>query len=536
MIRTQSTYISPTQVNAALNADDDPETLWSYPINDENNDYNFYRVRRSDGASDFYPSDIVSAKIAGTLMLGIDSITGSFPDLEPFAPVCWMSPYILQFNALDEDGTERRYFSRADLAQVLALEATTGPIEYVDALGESTEAGGGPNGSPLNLTTPPETHRCIMFAGSDGGTMSSPNLGVFYASSVTDFTPACESGTDGRAETQLTGNITWRDAKIVANNRRRRTFLAAGHAKRGATMAQIAKGTQPYTNGITRLTRAAELAWSLYRRDIIVRGISCSSGVNDRADGTTRTAMRDAWVQHCVDINTDYKAITGQTDDIYLLCKQVRAPESGTCSPDMALALLDASRLDSRIRIVGPEYHLIGDYGLADSVHSTSLGYDVLGEMTGKVAYDMFDAAVPVDWKPLQPKPNSEVPFVVEPTGGLSFTVEFDVPVAPLVIDTSWLPDFNQNGYYNGFKYTSDTGANITGISVVDDVKLEFTVDADIRAHTNRVLHYADSDTASNTTGKSKVWGNLRDSETRESIVEPGLDLVNACVIFAEPF
>lgn len=479
-----------------------------------------------DGALDFVPSGNLATKIQALASYGLNGVTGSFSDLTVFSPVIQQTDRLRTFHALDSGGVERRYFVRSDIPQILALEATAGPIEMIVAAGESTAAGGG-NSAVLHLSSPPETHRCVMFSGgSSGGTMN-VQAAVFSPSGVVGFEPCKEIHDDGKGETQLTALGAWRDAQIVANNRTRRTFLMRSHAQRGDTMAQIAKGQQPYANGMAEITRAVEIADEVWRRKLIVRAIHLTSGVNDRAAGTTRTAIRDAYIQACTDYNTDVPALTGQAaGTLPLNIDQLRAPASGAFTNDVALGQLDAIEADARILLVSPEYFLVGTYGMYDNAHDLALGYDVRGEYKAKLLYDLFDAPSPIAytaWKGLRPS------SIALSGGDTQIDITFFVPVAPLLLDTTSLANF---GNY-GFRYAdTEGGISISGVSILNPTTVRVALSGAITGHTNRTIGYADADTAADQTGKAKVWGNLHDSETRESIVVPGLKLYNWCATF----
>lgn len=484
------------------------------------------------GAFDFIPSADVIDKIVQGTSFGPEGVTGTFDDLQIIYPALQVSDRTRLFHALDDAGLEHRYIVRSDIPQVLALEATAGPIEMIVATGESTAAGGGDD-STMNLTTAPETHRCIMFSGeTNGGTMGI-QASPFASGGVVGFEPALETNAYGKGETHLTALGAWRDAQIVANSRQRRTFLLRTHAQRGDTIAQISLGTEPYNNGLAEIARAVELADLLYRREVIVRQVFLTTGVNDRADGTTRTEMRDATIAMCDDYNAAIPPITGQDDTVIipLILDQVRAPANSLAyGADVALGQLDAIEADNRILLVAPEYFLQGAYGLSDPVHDLGPGYDVRGEYKAKLLYDLQDAASPIaytDWKGCRPAS-------VALTTGTEIDVTFYVPVSPLVLDTTSLPNF---GNY-GFTY-SDTegGITISSVALLDTDTVRITVSADISGHSNRTIGYADAESgAAEQTDRAKVWGNLRDSETRESRVIAGLKLYNWSAIFRKVF
>lgn len=486
----------------------------------------------ADGAMDFKPSSQLAAKVEATnAMMSSTAITGSFSDLTFFSPVkAGPTPYVWKARALDPEGVERSYFVRSDKAQLAAVEDTAGPVRIIVLTGESTSRGGGDD-STMNLTTAIDTHRCLMMSGGGGGTMEIPALTAFDPGSVDDFEPVKESGAAGKGESPLTACANWRDAEILDNNRSRKTFVVRTHGKAGAAIAQIAQGTGPYIKGIAEVTRIVEMMELLYKKSCIVEAVFCITGVNDRAAGTTRTEMKDALIALQDDYNTDLKAITGQTTDIPLVISQVRAPASGAYSADMALGQLDAVETDdTKIQMFMTEYELQDAYGLSDSVHDLGPGYDVRGVYMGKWLYDTQDAAVPVTWKGMRVRDIA----VVDST---HVDVRFWVPVEPIVIDTTRLPDFGNAG----FRYISNEGGvTVTNAAVQTDDTIRLTFSGDVSAHTGRFIGYADAESgASNQSDRAKVWGNVFDSDDRTANIVTGLETLtvpNPAAIFRKAF
>ncbi len=483
----------------------------------------------TDGSMDFKPSSQLAAKVAATnALMSSTAITGSFPDLTFFSPVeAGPTSYVWKARALDSEGVERTYYVRSDKTQLAAVEDTAGPVRIILLTGESTARGGAPNGTPGNLTTAIDTHRCLMMSGGGGGTMLTPALNVFDPGSVDDFEPVKETTADGKGESPLTACANFRDAENIANGRPRKTYVVRTCGKSGATIAQISKGTAPYTKGLAEVARIVEMQRLLYKRDCIVEAVFCNIGVNDRAAGTTRTAMRDALIQFQADWDADLKALIPGLADVPLVLSQVRAPGSGTYSADMALAQLDAVEVnDTKIQISMAEYELQGGYGLADAVHDFSPGYDVRGVYEGKWLYDTQDAAAPVTWKGMRVRS-------VTLFDSTHIDVRFWVPVPPIVIDTTRLPDFGNAG----FRYASNEGGiTITNVAVQDVDTIRLTVSGSVSSQTGRIVGYADAETGAATqTDRARVWGNVFDSDARVTRIVTGFEALtvpNPAAIF----
>jgi hypothetical protein len=81
-------------------------------------------------------------------------------------------------------------------------------------------------------------------------------------------------------------------------------------------------------------------------------------------------------------------------------------------------------------------------------------------------------------------------------------------------------------------------------VTVLNGTTLRFTTVSDIQERNGRTLRYACTDLApsdadhltATDSDRSSVWGNLRDSESRQSIAVPGQALSNWCVSFVSRF
>lgn len=125
--------------------------------------------------------------------------------------------------------------------------------------------------------------------------------------------------------------------------------------KSATTIAQLSKGGSYYsriTDDVTNGKALADAAGKSYG----VIGISFDQGADDYTAGTTASAYTASMIQLITDLNTEIKAITGQTQDIYLYVIQDNAhsARSHANDPYLARAQLDAANQDYRIKIA---YH-----------------------------------------------------------------------------------------------------------------------------------------------------------------------------------
>jgi hypothetical protein len=122
------------------------------------------------------------------------------------------------------------------------------------------------------------------------------------------------------------------------------------------------------------------------------------------------------------DLDTDLKAVTGQSQDVILIASQQSSTAAGWGTTSGSAVQIWKAAFDhpGEIVISGPKYQY-GAYGL----HMAAGGYERIGEKYGEV----FDLIVnqKVDWRPVGPKSVSRTGAVI--------TIEMDVPNPPLVWD-----------------------------------------------------------------------------------------------------
>jgi len=211
------------------------------------------------------------------------------------------------------------------------------------------------------------------------------------------------------------------------------------YAVGGNAYASLKKGTQNYTaltNGLSLLVRNAQPYWA---DRFIVRAVACMHGESDRND-TNYHASLDEWQK---DIQTDAKAITGQTNDVPFFLTQPSFATNLTGAAS-ALAVLRAHETNSLIRLVAPNYTLT--YG--DDVHLTNFSYRLIGEYFGRAYHRQIIQGIP--WEPLRPTSLtvSETVITVTLTGTYG-TLHVD----DLTVFTN---------LHAGFSYTDDSGNPIT--------------------------------------------------------------------------
>lgn len=378
------------------------------------------------------------------------------------------------------------------------VEADVGPvfepfdINHVLGTGQSLSVGA--VGAPALSTMQP--HANLMFSKGviPGGT------------GLTAFAPLVEKG----VETLSSG---------LANNTGRgkdHAILISAHGIGGTAYAGLKKGTTAFGNGIAQVRAAKALADAM-KRTYVVRAVTNVHGESDHVGGNK--TYDSNLLQWQADYETDVTAITGQTQPIPMLHTQMSSwTKYGQATSVIPQAQLDASRRSGgKLVLVGPKYTALY---VSDGVHLSNLGYRLLGEYYAKVYRRVVLEGLP--WTPLQPKSIARV--------GATITLELDVPVPPLVLDTTLVTD---PGAY-GFEVVDDgKPAKIASVALAGPTSVTITLSA---APAGKVrLRYAYTGVAGAAGGaKTGPRGNLRDSDPATSAYSAA-KLFNWCVHFDEP-
>ena len=266
---------------------------------------------------------------------------------------------------------------------------------------------------------------------------------------------------------------------------------------------------------VEAIKRLAAVAGKTYG----VGGIIITHGESDSGNTNYENELYTLWS----DYNTDIKAITGQTQSIPLFTNQQNS--CGTTGTSFSTLVQWKVGLDypGKIICVGPKYQ----YPYAtDGVHLVAEGYRQLGEKHGQVYYEKV--VLGRDWQPLQPTS-------VVRTSTRVITVNFNVPVAPLVWDST-MPAPNQSSLTEwangkGFEVYTTSGTRITISSVqISGRSVIITCASDLPTSYLKVGYAYTSGGTKRTNGTVR-WGLLRDSDPFVGS-NTGVALPNFCVSF----
>lgn len=294
------------------------------------------------------------------------------------------------------------------------------------------------------------------------------------------------TSTDGNGETIGSGALTKVEDLLSAAG----SPLAPGFFSANGVGSQpyvcLKKTTQAYQNMLTTL-HAVSQVWtsSGSGRAVNLRAVTMTHGESDfvglnavqttdagaqtnvcSAARTSAAEYENDLVDLQVNVAKDAQAITGQDTTPILFVDQMSSSTTSAWAPlclgpattaDVTLAQLQAS-LDhpNSIVMVAPKYQY--GYLFADGVHLPAVSEEQLGEKYGEAFYQTFFQSAPSVWKPL---------FITAAVAnGAVVTLSYNIPTAPLVLDTTWVnASYTQPGVASGFHY-SDPADSAAVVSV----------------------------------------------------------------------
>lgn len=359
-------------------------------------------------------------------------------------------------------------------------------------------------------------------SGSDVVSSTQPFDNVMFDTGVraggaglTSFVPLVEAFVGGEGETIASGFANALTALTGGAGVGVRT-LASAHGVGGQPYTALRKGTVPYANGIAQITAGAAIAQAA-GLDSAVRALAIIHGESDHIAGNEH--YDQDLLEWQSDVQADVRAITGQPHAVPMFTDQVSSWTAfGSATSSIPLQQLAAARqAPDRIYIVAPKYMLAY---LADGVHLPGASERHLGELYAKAWRTVLVDGQP--WYPVSPRATTR--------DGAVITIDFHVPVPPLVLDTETVTDPGNYGF--AFTDTSGVAPAISAVELSGPTTVTITL-ADVPVGGNKRLSYAMFGTpgapAGPTTGPR---GNLRDSDA--SLGMGGEPLFDWCVHFTE--
>ncbi|MCF4171078.1 hypothetical protein L1W92_17475, partial [Acinetobacter baumannii] len=323
---------------------------------------------------------------------------------------------------------------------------------------------------------------------------------------VEQFNNPSSDGYSNRGETCCSGAANYASRAMMLENGidpKDHVIFASTAAHGGYRIDQLKKGSEWYSFLIKHITEAKRLSGDkTYKTQVIDWG----QGEND-AIYTVRTpyaVYKSELAQLQLDVSSDIKEITGQSETAPFITYQMSY--AARTWPDIAKAQLDLVRESPYFMLSTPMYHM--PYA-EDSIHLTNVGYKWLGAYVGR-AYKQYM----IDGR----KSDFINPKVAQLVGD-EIHIHFDVPKAPLVLDTATLAATTDNGFK---VLVNDTAATISGISAEND-KVIIKLSSPPATGASVIVRYALDYLGAGLSIDGGASGNLRDSTT-DSIEIAGVE------------
>ncbi|HBY6334920.1 TPA: hypothetical protein MI402_22890, partial [Klebsiella pneumoniae] len=261
----------------------------------------------------------------------------------------------------------------------------------------------------------------------------------------------------------------------------------AGHG--AYTIAQLAKGSAWYNSQfLSHLNGAKNL-----KSDIALHAIAWLQGETDSNNTSyTKAAHLAALLKLQGDITVDAQSITGQDSPVMFLTYQHSSRVK--TNDAVPLAILEACETSDYFYFVAPTYAFPHH---TDGLHLLAEGYKWIGAYYGRA----YKQAVIDGIKPLAIKPKGAT------WRGNKVTIRFDVPVPPLVLDSTNLAPTKDSGFavfVGGVAQTISTVEVLNGDSVVITLISALTSAPQVR--------YAFDNLGAGLAIQNGASGNLRDS------------------------
>lgn len=235
----------------------------------------------------------------------------------------------------------------------------------------------------------------------------------------------------------------------------------------GAGYLATAKGSQVYQETLARIRRAVELS-AKEGASLMIAALNYISGETDHILFDPQggaIGYEILMLELSANINKDYSAITRQAEVVKIIfCQTNAAPfypiwaGNPTISSAPTTALIQAKLARERpdlFVMAGPRYHYA--YSAPNDVHFSAEGYRQCGEKRSQIIRRILQDRT---WKPLAPTKCSQV-------SETKIKIDFDVPFAPLVLDSSRVA--NPGSF--GFQFIADrsNNAEIQSVTVADN-------------------------------------------------------------------
>ncbi|PYA61920.1 hypothetical protein DMW52_04340 [Serratia marcescens] len=272
--------------------------------------------------------------------------------------------------------------------------------------------------------------------------------------------------------------------KLAENGQTWPVFFHAPAAAGGQSFANISPGTVPYQNGIDMVTRAKQIADAVGKKcRVVVLLFEHGETDNDNGDNLLPgdyLAKEEIYFPRRI---ADYKAITGQTDEIVIVIGQVGSrlnskaqavdEEGNPLGEEVITQPYSISAVDQREYVrrhanaicYGPKYPLNWLYSDGSLSHINAAGKVLQGEYQAQaVHWHLYDDKKKGTWTDTTIESVTVTGSVIE--------ARCKMPYPPLVIDNAFIGDVKNQGLSLELK-----SAAILSVDVVDGTTLRITCD-----------------------------------------------------------
>ncbi|EPJ4961929.1 sialate O-acetylesterase, partial [Acinetobacter baumannii] len=242
---------------------------------------------------------------------------------------------------------------------------------------------------------------------------------------IEQFNNPSSDGYDNRGETCCSGAANYASRAMMLENGiapKDHVIFASTAGHGGYRIDQLEKGTDWYNFFIEHVSEAKRLNGDDYK----VQVVCWVQGENDAVSSvqTSYEVYRQKLLKLQSDASADIKAITGQTDEVKFITYQMSY--AARTWEKQALVQLHLCQQSDKFLMATPMYHM--PYAI-DNIHLTNVGYKWLSAYFGRAYKQLV-----VDNR----KPDFINPKVAQLVGD-EIHIHFDVPKAPLVLDTTTL-------------------------------------------------------------------------------------------------
>jgi hypothetical protein len=345
---------------------------------------------------------------------------------------------------------------------------------------------------------------------------------------LASLTPMIETGTE-RGIVAATNSVTKFARNLAGSNidpnLRDITFIGSACGYGGKALQYIKKNptingaqTTSYAEAMAQIDAGVTLSAAAGKAYKVLGLLFHHGESDDRDERLNSPNYRTRLLNYYEDYNTDAKIKTGQSENLVMFLSQMSSHTFyNNATPYSAIEQYEAFKANpSTLILTCPKYWL----NYVDGVHLDTDGYDAISEISSVAMVETFLQRKP--WKPLYPT-------TIVRTGA-NVKVTFNVPVAPLVLDTTWVTNPGQNG----FEYVNGSSANVAISSVAldpDGVSVNLVLASAVAGK----LRYAYTATSGNASGRTTgARGNLSDSAAYPSAYALPFTLKNWCIHFEE--